>query len=246
MIAQGGGLDWRNVTGNRSRQLLRHLDHTEAVHGFLAALAEQAREQGWELTQLDPPQRASRYFRFDGKLYSVQPDAFGILCMEGRDQPFFLEWERRAIRPSTMTRRLAPYLRYYRSQWPSGGLRRRHSCSLSSTMTWRPITSCESPARKRSSLVSSYLYSCQFNPSWSSSALWVDFGEECTTGNGDLRSQRAARPSSGLATQGAIDAANSAKKTIVGQLRKSSGRRVVGPIIRVRVCRRVFAQHTPT
>lgn len=118
LIAQGGGLDWRNVTGNRSRQLLRHLDHTEAVHGFLAALAEQAREQGWELTQLDPPQRASRYFRLDGKLYSIQPDAFGVLRLDGRDQPFFLEWERRAVRPSTMARRLAPYLRYYRSKRP--------------------------------------------------------------------------------------------------------------------------------
>ncbi len=36
---------------------------------------------------------------------------------EGRNQPFFHEWERRAIWPSTMARRLAPYLRYYSSKW---------------------------------------------------------------------------------------------------------------------------------
>ena len=41
-------MDWRNVTGGRSRQLLRNLDHTAAVHGFLAALARQARALGWE------------------------------------------------------------------------------------------------------------------------------------------------------------------------------------------------------
>ena len=32
---------------------------------------------------------------------------------------FFLEWERRAVRPSTMSARLAPYLRYYSSHRPT-------------------------------------------------------------------------------------------------------------------------------
>ncbi len=113
-------VDWRNVQGTRCRQLLRHLDHTESVHWFLAALSEQVRERGWDLIQLDPPQRASRYFRLDGKLYSIQPDAFGVLHCHGRNQPFFLEWERRAIRPSTMAAKLAPYLRYYSSRHPVG------------------------------------------------------------------------------------------------------------------------------
>ncbi|MXX32257.1 MAG: hypothetical protein F4Z51_08525 [Chloroflexi bacterium] len=117
-IAQEGDLDWHNVRGTRSRQLLRNLIHTEAVHGFLAALAEQAHEKGWELMQLEPPQRASRYFRFEDRLRSIQPDAFGVLRRDGRHYPFFLEWERRAIRPSTMARRLAPYLRYYDSKRP--------------------------------------------------------------------------------------------------------------------------------
>ena len=109
---------WRNLKGRRCRQLLRHLTHTEAVHGFLAALADQARSNGWTLTQVDPPHRASRYFRLDGRLYSVQPDAFGVLRSDGRDLPFLLEWERRAIRPSTMARKLAPYLRYYSTKRP--------------------------------------------------------------------------------------------------------------------------------
>ena len=118
MIAQNGDYHWRNVKGSRSRQLLRNPAHTEAVHEVLALLAEQARANGWELMQLDPPQRASRYFRFEERLRSIQPDAFGVLRRDGSDQPFFLEWERRAIRPSTMAARLAPYLRYYSSKRP--------------------------------------------------------------------------------------------------------------------------------
>ena len=110
--------DWRNVCGSRSRQLLRNLEHTEAVHGFMAALAVQARSLGWEVVQLDPPHRASRYFRHQEQLHSVRPDAFGLLRREGRAWPFFLEWERRAVRPGTMRRRLAPYLRYFASERP--------------------------------------------------------------------------------------------------------------------------------
>ena len=112
-------LTWRNVTGRRSRQLLRTIAHTEAVHGFAAALAEQARSEGWELVQLDPPHRASRYFRWRGALRSVHPDAFAMLRREGKPWAWFLEWERRAVRPSTMAARLAPYLRYYATQRPA-------------------------------------------------------------------------------------------------------------------------------
>ncbi len=110
---------WRNVAGRRSRQLLRTIDHTASVHGFVAALARQARDEGWEVAQLDPPHRASRYFRHRDRLHSVHPDAFGMLRREGTRWAFFLEWERRAVRPSTMAARLAPYLRYYASPRPT-------------------------------------------------------------------------------------------------------------------------------
>ena len=68
--------DWRNVSGGRSRQLLRNVEHTGAVH------------------------------------------AFGVLRRGPATWPFFLEWERRAVRPSTMATRIAPYLRYYLSRSP--------------------------------------------------------------------------------------------------------------------------------
>ena len=112
-------VDWRNVTGGRSRQLLRNLDHTAAVHGFISSLARQARALGWETAQLDPPHRASRLFRHDGALRAVYPDAFGLLRRGSTTWAFFLEWERRAVRPATMAQRLAPYLRYYASQRPT-------------------------------------------------------------------------------------------------------------------------------
>ena len=110
--------DWRNVSGRRSRQLLRDIEHTTAVHDFIAALTVQARDMGWEVNQLDPPIRASRYFRHFGGRRSIQPDAFGILWRDAAAWPFFLEYERRAVRPVTMAERLAPYLRYYSSKRP--------------------------------------------------------------------------------------------------------------------------------
>ena len=109
---------WRNVRGSRSRQLLRNLEHTQAVHWFLAVLANQSRSQGWRVVQFDPPRRASRFFRHDDRLHSVRPDAFGVLRREGKVTPFFLEWERRAVRPVTMAARIAPYLRYYAANRP--------------------------------------------------------------------------------------------------------------------------------
>ena len=112
-------MDWRNLTGGRSRQLLRNMEHTAAVHGFLAALSRQCRALGWDTAQLDPPHRASRYFRHQGTLRSVNPDAFGVLRRGPEAWAFFLEWERRAVRPATMSQRLAPYLRYYSSHRPT-------------------------------------------------------------------------------------------------------------------------------
>ena len=112
-------LTWRNVSGRRSRQLLRNVEHTAAVHGFIAALSRQARSRSREIMQLGPPRRASRYFRHDDRLRSVQPDAFGVLRRGDAVRPFFLEWERRAVRPITMAARLAPYLRYYSSHRPT-------------------------------------------------------------------------------------------------------------------------------
>ena len=112
-------LDWRGVAGTRTRQLLRNVEHTAAVHAFVAVLAKQARSRSREIVQLDPPRRASRYFRHDGKLRSVHPDAFGVLRRGNDVWPFFLEWERRAVRPATMAARVAPYLRYYATSRPT-------------------------------------------------------------------------------------------------------------------------------
>ena len=112
-------LEWRNVSGRRSRQLLRNVEHTAAIHGFIAALSRQARSRSREVVQLDPPRRASRYFRYADRLHSVHPDAFGVLRRGDATWPFFLEWERRAVRPVTMAARLAPYLRYFSSHRPT-------------------------------------------------------------------------------------------------------------------------------
>ena len=109
---------WREVPGTRSRPLARTIEHTDAVHRFLGRMSRQAREQGCRVVQLDPPHRAVRRFRHRGRLRSIHPDAFGVLRWSRETFPFFLEWERRAVRPGTMAARLAPYLRYYSSKQP--------------------------------------------------------------------------------------------------------------------------------
>ncbi len=114
-----GPLDWRNVSGGRSRQLLRYSDHTDSVHWFLAVLERQAHSRSIRVVRLDPPRRASRYFPHEGGMRSIHPDAFGVLSRNDFVTPFFLEWERRAVRPVTMRARLAPYLRYYSSHRPT-------------------------------------------------------------------------------------------------------------------------------
>ena len=107
------------VSGRRSRQLLRELEHTASVHRLVVALNRQARGLGRHVEQLDPPHRASRYFRHYGGPCSLHPDAFGMLRRGDLLRPFFLEYERRAVRPATMAQRLAPYLRYYSSHRPA-------------------------------------------------------------------------------------------------------------------------------
>ena len=89
-----------------------------AVRRFLARMAKQARSWGWQLRQMDPPHRAVRHFRHLHQLRPIHTDAFGILSAGGKSQPFFLEWERRAVWIGTMSARLAPYLRYYSAHHP--------------------------------------------------------------------------------------------------------------------------------
>ena len=107
---------WRGIPGSRSRQLLRNLKHTKSVHSFIAGLCQECRSHGYSLTQLDPPWRAARYFRLGHRRRSAFPDAFFSLAKGGSEWSCFLEWERRAVRPVTMRKRLLPYLRYFASR----------------------------------------------------------------------------------------------------------------------------------
>ena len=110
---------WREVPGARSRPLARTVEHTDGVHRFLGALLRQAKETpGYRVVQASPPHHSTRYFWYRGRLRSVHPDAFGVVWAGGKTYPFFLEWERRAVHPSTMAARMAPYLRYYSSNQP--------------------------------------------------------------------------------------------------------------------------------
>ena len=110
---------WRDLPGARSRPLARTIDHTQSVHRFMSALMQQAKgTKDYRVVLISPPHHATGYFRYGGSLRSIHPDGFGLVQTGSRNMPFFLEYERRAVNPSTMAARLAPYLRYYSSNRP--------------------------------------------------------------------------------------------------------------------------------
>ena len=103
---------WPDIPGVRSRPLACTIEHTQAVHRFIADLVRQAkRNSGYRVLQVSPPHHSTRYFPYLGRLRSIHPDGFGVVQAGNRTYPFFLEWERRALHTSTMAARLAPYLR---------------------------------------------------------------------------------------------------------------------------------------
>ena len=72
---------------------------------------------------MDPPRRR-RATSATGTGCARSPRRLRPAAQGGATWPFFLEWERRAVRPSTMSARLAPYLRYYSSHRPTDDPRR--------------------------------------------------------------------------------------------------------------------------
>ena len=74
----------------------------------------------WEVVQLDPPRRASRFFRHGDRMRSVNPDAFGLLRKDGTP-PGPSSWSGSAAPCGPQPCRPAwpPYLRYYSSHRPT-------------------------------------------------------------------------------------------------------------------------------
>ena len=103
----------------RSRQLLRNIEHTAAVHGFWRPWrASPAPWDGRRPARPAPP--GLRHFRHERPACAPSTPTPSASCGEAPTTwPFFLEWERRAVRPATMSQRLAPYLRYYSSHRPT-------------------------------------------------------------------------------------------------------------------------------
>ena len=140
---------WRNVAGSRSRQLLRNLDHTEAVHGFMAALAVAGAPSGLggcparpappRLALLPPrgaaPLRAPRRLRDAGAGRGARGPSSSS-GSAGRCGPSPCA---DASRPTSVTSPLSGRLRTTGRGPPS---------SSSSTANWPLLTSCAWRARR--------------------------------------------------------------------------------------------------
>ena len=110
----------RVVRGAKLRHLARAMEHTDAVHDFLARQAVETRAtRGAALAVITPSHRAARYFQFEGRTRAILPDASGEVGLGRERLPFILEWERRARHPSKAADRLGPYLRYFSGGSPA-------------------------------------------------------------------------------------------------------------------------------
>ena len=130
-------MDWRNVSGGRSRQLLRNLEHTAAVHGFLSALARQCPRPGVGHGPARPappgvpPLQARRHItlRQPRRLRRPAPGPGNLGLLPGVGAPRRKARDHGpAPRPLPALLRLPPAHRRPRNKAPGpGGLRRRHS-----------------------------------------------------------------------------------------------------------------------
>ena len=141
-------LEWRNVAGRRSGQLLRNIEHTDSVHWFAAVMERQAHSRSRQVVQLDLPGRASRHFRHHDGVRSIHPVAFGVLRRGAETWHSFLEWERRAVRPATMADRIAPTCATTPPTGPPTTTARGPSSSSSSRTRSPGHTSSESRATR--------------------------------------------------------------------------------------------------
>ena len=130
-------MDWRNVSGGRSRQLLsKHRAHRRRPRLPGGPGPPGPRPGVGHGPARPAPPGLPPFPLRTARCVPSYPDAFGVLRRGPATWAFFLEWERRAVRPATMAQRLAPYLRYYASHRPTddhgvtarrpGGLRPRH------------------------------------------------------------------------------------------------------------------------
>ena len=99
--------------------MLRNIEHTAVVHGFMASLTEKVGSAGREVMHLDPTHRASRHLRYGNLVLSIFPDALATLLRSNVWRSFFLEWERRAVRLQPMSEHLTPHLWYYSTYGPT-------------------------------------------------------------------------------------------------------------------------------
>ena len=113
--------------GGHMRKLWRDLSHTDAVHWFIASLADEARTTpGYRLLSLDPPNRSSREGVLGTKKVAIEPDASGWIHFQDDEHDqyisFVLEWERRGVTASRAAGKISLYERYWESgsQWDDG------------------------------------------------------------------------------------------------------------------------------
>ena len=106
--------------GGAIRQLVREIDHNDMAHGFVAAIYRNVpKVPPTDILSVTPAHLGMKFFRHLGPgTYSIRPDTTVVLTVGGRRHVLLVEFERQAVYPKSMRKRLMPYQRYFSgSNW---------------------------------------------------------------------------------------------------------------------------------
>ena len=99
--------------GGSLRVIAKEIEHNDGINRFLDALWSDPAGL-WRGMTVQPTSRARRQFTHEGRSRMVMPDAVvELVSADGRKLQAMVEYERRAKSPSSMSRKVVPYRRYF-------------------------------------------------------------------------------------------------------------------------------------
>ena len=101
--------------GGTMRVIEKEINHNDGLNGFLERLWSD-RRGSWRKLVAVPTTRSKRRFEYEGSVRYITPDmVLEMMSSDGRTLTALVEYERRARFPSWMSKKVAPYRRYFDS-----------------------------------------------------------------------------------------------------------------------------------
>ena len=97
--------------GGKLMTVSRQLAHLDGITEFFSALGGGA--EGLDVVEVLPTHRSERWAKIGRSMRAILPDGSFVAKTKDSVIPYALEFERRAVSPGLMTKRLQPYKQYY-------------------------------------------------------------------------------------------------------------------------------------